>query len=199
MGGVIKATVTSFGIWTGKKKRFFRRPGKISGRSVSGLIGLFAEAGTPATDRVKGYTRWRKFELCLVWRMVHRRTGGRGGEPSEVTDNFASLVLGDFRKPPEYGRVFSRTASKKLLRLYAEYERGVKQSNKAQAVKRHVLSMSELLQKHIRACLSTAFFYGSDLEKVKLRETLARHTQCREEDEVDPSVAAAAVKKALAP
>ena len=43
---------------------------------------------------------------ALVWRMAHRRTGGRGGEHTEVTDNFASLVFGDFRKPPEDGRVF---------------------------------------------------------------------------------------------
>ena len=40
----------------------------------------------------------------LVWRIAHRRIGGRGGEHSEVTDNFASLVIGDFRKPREYGR-----------------------------------------------------------------------------------------------
>ena len=70
---------------------------------------------------------------------------------------------------------------------------------KEHTVKRHILPMSELLQKHIRTCLSSTFFYGSDLEKAKLREALARHTQCWEEDEVDPSVAAAGVKKALAP
>ena len=32
-----------------------------------------------------------------------------------------------------------------------------------------------------------------------MREALARHAQCWEEDEVDPSVAAAGVKKALVP
>ena len=33
--------------------------------------------------------------------MAHRRTGGgRGGEHSEVTDNFASLMIGDSRQPP---------------------------------------------------------------------------------------------------
>ena len=56
-----------------------------------------------------------------------------------------------------YYRDFSRTASKKFLRLYTDYERGVKQSIKEQTVKRHVLSMSELLRKHIRACLSKRF------------------------------------------
>ena len=39
--------------------------------------------------------------------MAHRRTvGGRGGEHSEVRDNFALLVFGDSRKPLEYERVF---------------------------------------------------------------------------------------------
>ena len=66
-------------------------------------------------------------------------------------------------------------------------------------MKRHVLSMFELLQKYIRACLSRTFFNGSCLEEQKLREALARHAQCWEENEVDPFVAAADVKKALAP
>ena len=93
----------------------------------------------------EGYTRWRSLTGTLVWRMAHRRTGGRGGDYSEVTDNFASLVFGDSREFPEYRRVFSRTAFKKFLRLYTDYERGVKQSNKEQRVKRHVLFMSELV------------------------------------------------------
>ena len=66
-------------------------------------------------------------------------------------------------------------------------------------MKQHVFSMSELLQKHIRACLSRTFFDGSDIGKEKLREALARHAQCWEEDEVNPSVTAAGVEKALIP
>ena len=58
--------------------------------------------------------------------------------------------------------------------------------------------MSELLQKHIRACLSRTFFDGCNVEEENLREALARPAQCWEEDEVDPFVAAAGVKKALA-
>ena len=119
--------------------------------------------------------------------MAHRRTGCRGGEHSKVTDNFASLVFGG-----------SRTTSKKFLRLYTDYERGVKQSNKEKTVKRHIISMSDLPQKHIRACLSKTLFDGSDVKEEKLREALARQAQCREEGEVDRSVAAAGVKKALA-
>ena len=91
-----------------------------------------------------------------------------------MTANFASLVFGDSRKPPEYGRVFSGTAFKKLLSLYTNYERGVKQSNKEQTVKRHVLSLSELMQKQ---SLSRMFFNGSDGEEKNLREALARHVQ----------------------
>ena len=66
-------------------------------------------------------------------------------------------------------------------------------------MKRQNMSMPELLQKHIRACLSRTFFYGYDVEEEKLREVLARHAQCWEGDEVDHSVAAAGLKKALAP
>ena len=62
-------------------------------------------------------------------------------------------------------------------------------------MKQHVFSFSELLQKHIRACLSRTFFNGSDIGEEKLREALARHAQCWEEDEANPSVAAAGVKK----
>ena len=58
--------------------------------------------------------------------------------------------------------------------------------------------MSELLQKHIHACLSTTFFDGSDVEKM-LRKALAWHAQYWENDEVDPPVAAARAMKALAP
>ena len=94
-----------------------------------------------------------------------------------MTANFASSVFGDSRKPPEYGRVFSGTASKNFLSLYTNYERGVKQSNKEQTVKRHVLSMSELMQKQIRGCLSRTFFNGSDGEEKNLHGALARHAQ----------------------
>ena len=67
-------------------------------------------------------------------------------------------------------------------------------------MKRRVLSMFELLQKPISACLSRTFFDESDAEEEKLREALliAQHTQCWE-GKVDSSVAAASVKKALAP
>ena len=62
--------------------------------------------------------------------------------------------------------LFLVTASKKFLRLYTDYKRGVKQSNKQQTLKRQILSISELLQEHIRACLSIMCFDGSDLEEV---------------------------------
>ena len=59
--------------------------------------------------------------------------------------------------------------------------------------------MSELLQKHIRACLSRTFFDRSDVEEKKLHEALAWHAQCWEEDDVEPSITAAGVNKVLAP
>ena len=60
--------------------------------------------------------------------MAHRRTGGRGGEYSKVTDNFASLVFGDSRKPSEYGRLFSRLLPR---HFYAGIQTTSKESNRA--------------------------------------------------------------------
>ena len=83
--------------------------------------------------------------------------------------------------------------------MHTDYERGVIQRNKEQTVKRQILSFSELLRKHIRAYLTRTVFDGSNLDEEKLRVALARHAQCWEEVEVDPSVAAASVKQASAP
>ena len=80
--------------------------------------------------------------------------------------------------------------------MYKDYERRVKQSKKEQREKQHVLSKSELLQKNNRACL---FFTDLILKDKKVREALAWHAQCWEEDEVNPSVAAASGKNALPP
>ena len=112
---------------------------------------------------------------ALVWRMAHRRTGRRTQRDGR---QFRVLRFEDSREPPKYGRVFSKRASKKSLRLYVDYERGVKQSNKEQTVKRYVVSMAELLQKHIRGCLPRTVFDASSLEENTLREALARHAQC---------------------
>ena len=133
--------------------------------------------------------------------MAHRRTGGgKRGELSEVTDNFASLVFGGFRKPPEYGRVFSRTASNNFLRFIHRLRVGSQTEQQGRDGKTaYSLYVGVVLQKHTRECLSSTFFYGSDTEEEKLHEALARHAQCCEEDGVDPPDAAAVVNKALAP
>ena len=101
------------------------------------------------------------------------------------------------RNPPEYERVFLELLPRNF---YACTQTTSRESNRAtrNTVKRHILSMSKLLQKHIRACLSRTLFDGYDLEQKKVGEALTQHAQYWEKDEVDPSVAAADVKKALA-
>ena len=94
---------------------------------------------------------------ALVWRVAHRRPGGRGSEHSEVTNGFVSFVFGDSRKSPEYGRGYSRTASKKFLRLYTDYERGVKQSKKEQTVKWHTLYVRVAGEAHSRVSVKNVF------------------------------------------
>ena len=149
------------------KSRFQKRSGKISRRSVSRVReGSLLKWRRLQQTAGEGYTHTGgSVSGALVWRMAHSKNGGRGGEHSEVTDNFASLVFDDSRKAPEYGRVLSRTTSKKFSHLYTDYERGVKQSNLEQTLKRHVLSLCEVLQKDIRACLSRTFFDGPILKR----------------------------------
>ena len=80
---------------------FSGRSGKISGRSVSGVReGSLLKRGRLRQTSGEGHTRWRSLSGTLVWRMAHRRTAGRGGEHSEMTDIFASLVFGDSSNPP---------------------------------------------------------------------------------------------------
>ena len=58
--------------------------------------------------------------------------------------------------------------------------------------------MTELVPRHIRACLSRTIFDGTVLEEDNLREALARHAKFWEDEDIDPSIAAAGVRKALA-
>ena len=82
--------------------------------------------------------------------MAHRRTGGRGGEQSEMTDNFAPLVL---------------DISESLLSMDKVFLERRPRNSSACTQTTHILSMSKLLQKHICAFLSRTFFGGSDIEE----------------------------------
>ena len=58
------------------------------------------------------------------------------------------------------------------------YEEAVKLSNKGRTVQAALLTVTELVPKHIRACLSRTIFDGTVLEEDNLREALARHAKC---------------------
>ena len=74
--------------------------------------------------------------------------------------------------------VFSQAASLRFFTHYAEYERRMELSNNAQSISRPVLSVSQLLRKSIRSCLSRTYFDGTELQDDDLREALAKQAEC---------------------
>ena len=130
--------------------------------------------------------------------MAARIKVGGGDAGDAVKFKLTELVPGGSLKAPEYGRHFSEAASRKFFQKYAEYEEAVKLSNKGRTVQAALLTVTELVPRHIRACLSRTIFDGTVLEEDNLREALARHAKCWEDEDIDPSIAAAGVRKALA-
>lgn len=62
-------------------------------------------------------------------------------------------------------------------------------------MQRYCLTVSELLSNFVRPALSRRYFDGTELDEGDLREGLAKHAECCEDDEVDPSVIAPAMAK----
>ena len=62
-------------------------------------------------------------------------------------------------------------------------------SNNAQSLSRPVLSLSQLLHRSIRSCLSRTYFDGTELQDDDLREALANHAECWTGGSIDPSIA----------
>ena len=70
-------------------------------------------------------------------------------------------------------------------------------SNNAQSISRPVLSVSQLLRKSIRSCLSRTYFDGTERQDDDLREALVNHAECWTGDSIDPSIAAAELCRLL--
>ena len=122
--------------------------------------------------------------------------GGSSGSTSadgEVRVGLTDLILGNGPEAPQYGRVFSQAASLRFFTQYAEYERSMELSNKAQSISRPVLSVARLLRKSTRSCLSRTHFDGTELQEDDLREALAKHAECSTGDSIDQSIAVAEV------
>ena len=66
-------------------------------------------------------------------------------------------------------------------------------SNNAQSISRPVLSVSQLLRKSFRSCLTRTYFDGPELQDDDHSEALAKHAECWTGDSIDPSIAAAGV------
>ena len=105
--------------------------------------------------------------------------GGSPGSTSadgEVRVGLTDLILGNGPEAPQYGNVFA--ASLRFFAQYAEYERSMELNNNTQSISRPVLSVSQLLRKSIRSCLSRTYFDGTELQDDDLRDALAKHAEC---------------------
>ena len=109
------------------------------------------------------------------------------------------LILGNYPGAPQYGRFFSQAASLRFYTQYAEYHAGTLSisgrwhSATAQSIPRPVLPVAQLLRQSIRSCLSRTYFDGTELQEDDLREALAKHAECRTDNSIDSSIAAAKV------
>ena len=112
-----------------------------------------------------------------------------------MSTGLSELILGNAPKAPTYGRVFSQTSSLRFYTQYQEYKRSMELCNSEQSIQRPVLKLTQLLPKSIRSCLSRTYFNGDELEDDDLWESLAKHAECWEGDEIDPSIAAAEVSR----
>ena len=95
--------------------------------------------------------------------------GGSPGSTSahiEVRVGLTDFILGNGPEALQYGRVFSQAASLRFFTQYAKYERSMELSNNAQSISRPVLSVSQLLRKSIRSCLSRNYFDATELQEV---------------------------------
>eukprot|EP00903_Cladosiphon_okamuranus_P012037 g11302.t1 len=107
--------------------------------------------------------------------------GGRARAGGGITLSGASgsLVLGDGIPVPEYG-TFSRAESARFYREYDEYKRKQVLGNSGQSVQRQLLTVAQLLPRHIRVSLRQRIFptERGELSEAQLLEALARHGQC---------------------
>ena len=117
-------------------------------------------------------------------------TGRDAGDRTE-------LVLGGSIAPPEYGRKFSREASRKFYQAYEEYVRAIQIGNRGQTVQRYLLTVNELLPRYVRKSLAKLYQAGRDLSNDVLMEALGRHGGCWDDCAADPSKVAPEVARIL--
>lgn len=102
---------------------------------------------------------------------------GTGEKGEEVKFEITELPRGGSLKAPEYGRLFSEQASRRFFQKYRSYEEALLRSNKGRTVKSVLLTMQELVPKHIQNCIADTIFDGGALDEEELRDGIARHAK----------------------
>lgn len=74
--------------------------------------------------------------------------------------------------------MFSEQALRRFLQRYQEHEQAVLRRNKARNAKSALLTVEELLPRHVQDCLSDHIFDVTELTNATIREGIARHAEC---------------------
>ena len=98
---------------------------------------------------------------------------------------------------PDYGRTFSKDASRRFYHTYAEFQRAVRIRNHGDSVQRYLVPVEEILPRFVRCSLSKLYFAGADITSDELMETIGRHGGCWDESGFDPSKVAHEVAQNL--
>ena len=89
--------------------------------------------------------------------MKHRRTGGREGEHSEVTDNFTSLVFGHSRNPLYMDDFFLTLRPKNSRLVHRLPARSLAEQQETDGETRFSLYVRVAAQAHLRVSVRTFF------------------------------------------
>ena len=107
------------------------------------------------------------------------------------------IVLREELRPPNYGTLYSKQASRSFYTKYLEYKRRVELANMGGAVMYPVVSMAQLVPTHLHRVFARVFHDKNTISPLQLAAAIKNHAGHEAGAEVDLTEASAAVAKAV--
>ena len=115
-----------------------------------------------------------------------------------IRSNVTPVVLREDTRPPAYGDKYSEGVSRTFYTKYTEYKKRVAHANAGGAIKREVVSTTELIPSHVQKCFARVYHESRTITPTQLGVAVESHAGHGEGAEVELSAASAAVAKAVA-